>query len=174
MRRFWRVDKARGLRPSQDMTDDTTVSPPPYHLHDSLGYHLSLAARLQERRLEEMLRTVGLNRTTWCILLGVANEGLTQPSDIAAFVGIDRTATSRALRGMEDDGLVARHSGKADKRTRRIVLTDKGRVAVTRATPFARENGRLLAALFSEADLALLKQQLRVVIDGTPADLPAL
>lgn len=153
---------------------DTPFSDQPYRLHESLGYHLSLAARLQERRLEEKLRSVGLNRTTWCILLGVANEGLTQPSDIAGFVGIDRTATSRALRGMEAEGLLARHSGEEDKRTRRIVLTDKGREAVTIATPFARENGDLLAELLEETELAELKRALRVLIDGTPADLPAL
>ena len=80
---------------------------PPYRLHTSLGYHLSLASRLQERRLDEQLKTLGLTRTTWCILLAVGNEGLCQPSDIADFVGIDRTATSRALRHMEDDGLLA-------------------------------------------------------------------
>lgn len=156
------------------MTETDAETPSPYRLHDSLGYHLSLAARLQERRLDEMLRTVGLNRTTWCILLGVANEGLTQPSDIACFVGIDRTATSRALRGMESDGLLARHSGKEDKRTRRIVLTEKGRQAVDQATPFARENGRLLAELLPEAEMDALKQQLKLIIDGTPETLPAL
>ncbi len=156
------------------MTDMTTTTAQPYRLHDSLGYHLSLAARLQERRRDEMLRTVGLNRTTWCILLAVANEGLAQPSDIAGFVGIDRTATSRALRGMESAGLLARHSGKQDKRTRRIVLTDKGREAVARATPFARENGRLLVELLSETELAEIKRLLRVLIDGTPERLATL
>ena len=156
------------------MSDETPLPDPPYRLHQSLGYHLSLAARLQERRLDEQLRTVGLSRTTWCILLAVANEGLTQPSDIAGFVGIDRTATSRALRGMEADGLLARHSGKQDKRTRRIVLSPKGRQAVTLATPFARENGRLLAELLQEDEIEGLKQILRRLIEGTPASLAAL
>lgn len=156
------------------MSDDIQLPEPPYRLHESLGYHLSLASRLQERRLDEMLRTVGLNRTTWCILLAVANEGLTQPSDIAGFVGIDRTATSRALRGMEAEGLLARHSGKEDKRTRRIVLTDKGRKAVAAATPFARENGRLLTELLADGELAEIKRLLKVLIDGTPASLSGL
>ncbi|WP_375173394.1 MarR family winged helix-turn-helix transcriptional regulator [Pseudooceanicola sp.] len=156
------------------MTDQKTQPDTPYRLHESLGYHLSLAARLQERRLDEMLRTVGLNRTTWCILLAVANEGLVQPSDIAGFVGIDRTATSRALRGMEAAGLLARQSGKEDKRTRRIVLTEKGRQAVIKASPFARENGRLLVALLEDGEVEELKRMLRVLIDGTPAALPAL
>ncbi|MDX5411795.1 MAG: winged helix DNA-binding protein [Rhodobacterales bacterium] len=117
----------------------------PYRLHASLGYHLSVAARQQERRLDEALKTLGLTRTTWCILLAVGNEGLSQPSDIAGFVGIDRTATSRALRQMEAEGLLARSSGTADRRTRRVALTDRGRAAIAEATPFARANAAIMA-----------------------------
>ena len=78
-----------------------------YRLHNSLGYRLSRVARIQERRLDLGLRRIGLTRTTWCVLLAVGNEGLSQPSDIAEFIGIDRTATSRALRQMEADDLIA-------------------------------------------------------------------
>ncbi len=144
---------------------DTT----PYRLHQSLGYHLSIAARLQERRLDEQLRTLGLTRTTWCILLAVGNEGLSQPSDIAEFVGIDRTATSRALRHMEDDGLLARSSGTEDKRTRRVELTEKGCTAIRDATPFARENAAIMAGQLDageEEDLKRLLTKLRGP-DGT-------
>ena len=56
-----------------------------YRLHHSLGYHLSIASRLQERRLDEKLKPVGLTRSTWCILLAIGNENLSQPSDIADF-----------------------------------------------------------------------------------------
>ncbi len=132
----------------------------PYRLHQSLGYHLSIAARLQERRLDEQLRTLGLTRTTWCILLAVGNEGLSQPSDIAEFVGIDRTATSRALRHMEDDGLLARSSGTEDKRTRRVELTDKGSRAIRKATPFARENAQIMGAQLAPGEEDELKRLL--------------
>mgnify|MGYP000023513322 CR=1 FL=1 len=137
------------------MSNDT-----PYRLHHSLGYHLSIAARLQERRLDEQLRTLDLTRTTWCILLAVGNEDLSQPSDIAEFVGIDRTATSRALRHMEGDGLLARASGVHDKRTRRVTLTEKGRRAIEAATPFARENAQILAGLLEVGEEEQLKQLL--------------
>ena len=156
------------------MSDTHDPISAPYRLHDSLGYHLSLAARLQERRLEDKLRLVGLNRTTWCILLAIANENLSHPSDIATFVGIDRTATSRALRGMENDGLVARSSGQEDRRTRLISLTAKGQSAVAEATPYARENGRLMAELLTSQDHGDLIRLLNVIIDGTPADLSAI
>ncbi|MCM2560756.1 winged helix DNA-binding protein [Lutimaribacter sp. EGI FJ00015] len=143
---------------------------PPYRLHHSLGYHLSIAARVQERRLDEQLRTLGLTRTTWCILLAVGNEGLSQPSDIADFVGIDRTATSRALRHMESDGLLARSSGEQDKRTRRVVLTEKGCHAIRAATPFARDNAQIMAAQLAPGEEEELKRLLTKLrgAEGTP------
>ena len=98
-----------------------------YHLNQSVGYQLSLTSRLQERRFEEQLKTLGLTRSTWCILLAVEGEQMVNPSDIAAFVGIDRTATSRALRQMETAGMVMRGAGKIDGRTTTVALTDTGR-----------------------------------------------
>lgn len=129
---------------------------PPYRLHASLGYHLSVAARQQERRLDEQLKTLDLTRTTWCILLAVGNEGHAQPSDIARFVGIDRTATSRALRQMEADGLLDRSSGTKDRRTRRVALTQKGRAAIEAATPFARRNAEIMADRLDQGEQEVL------------------
>lgn len=145
-----------------------------YRLHNSLGYHLSVAARLQERRLDDQLRALGLTRTTWCILLAVGNENMTQPSDIADFVGIDRTATSRALRQMEDAGLLARSCGTDDKRTRRVALTAAGRAAIDSATPFARDNADILAAQLTPDEEALLKQLLAKLRDPDGTALKTL
>ncbi|CUH65682.1 Salmolysin [Thalassovita gelatinovora] len=140
-----------------------------YRLHHSLGYHLSIAARLQERQLDENLKTLGLTRTTWCILLAAGNENLAQPSEIAKFIGIDRTATSRALRVMEADGLLARSNGTQDRRTRHVILTDKGRGLIRKGTPFARENAAALSAALSpteEAELERLLLKLSTALEG--------
>lgn len=142
----------------------------PYRLHQSLSYHLSVAARLQERRLDEQLKPLSLSRTTWCILLAVGNEGLTQPSDIADFVGIDRTATSRALRKMEEDGLLDRSSGTQDRRTRQVVLTETGCAAITQATPFARKNSEILANILTEDEAKQLWRLLTKIEKS--ADIP--
>ena len=58
-----------------------------YHLHASLGYRLTRAARIAERRFEDRLSDKGLTRMSWCVLLAVGEEGLTMPSDIADFGG---------------------------------------------------------------------------------------
>jgi len=133
-----RLTRAPGLA-NADGEMDTR---PPYRLHDSVLYQLTLTSRLQERRLEEGLKTLGLTRITWCVLLAVENEGLRRPSDIAEFIGIDRTATSRALRGMEAEGWLRRISGAPDRRTTCVELTAEGRRLLQRATPVAEENGR--------------------------------
>ncbi len=137
-----------------------------YRLHRSLAYHLSLAARIQERRLDEMLRPLGLTRITWCILLAVENETLTRPSAIAEFVGIDRTATSRALRAMEEAGLLARRAADCDRRMTEVALTARGRDLVRQGTPLALENNRLISDKLSSAEETRLQRLLEQVIAG--------
>lgn len=147
---------------------------PPYTLHDSLGYWLSVTARLQERRLDERLRDLGLTRITWCILVGLANEKLTQPSELAQFVGIDRTATSRALRQLEQAGLLSRSSGTGDRRTRQISLTENGRAAVRSAIPFARENSAIMAERLGPENVGALLDMLRRLAAGEETQLSHL
>ncbi len=144
-----------------------------YRLHDSLGYRLSRVARIQERRLDLGLRRIGLTRTTWCVLLAVGNEGLSQPSDIAEFIGIDRTATSRALRQMEADDLIARAAGDKDGRTRRVRLTEEGKARLEAGTPIAEDNAHRLAERLGAEDVMLLKDRLDKLIAGEPL-LPKL
>lgn len=143
----------------------------PYRLHRSLGYNLSLAARLQERRLDEGLRTIGLTRTTWCVLLGVGHESLTSPSQIAAFVGIDRTATSRALRQMEAEGLIERRDGKDDKRTTVVGLTQNGATRLQQGAPFAIANNLAMTEKLSDGEAEELKRLLGKLTEGERAAL---
>ena len=142
-----------------------------YSLHDSLGYNLSLASRLQERRFDEALKTFSLTRTTWCVLLAVGNEALHQPSDIATFVGIDRTATSRALRHMEAAGLLTRKTGRTDRRTTRVALTDLGRQRIDEATPYALQNNAVMRAKLSAEEHAELLRLLAQLTEGEDTGL---
>ena len=142
-----------------------------YRLHGSLGYNLSFAARLQERRIEDSLKTIGLTRTTWCILLAVGTEDLRQPSEIARFVGIDRTATSRALRNMENAGLVLRQDGRDDRRTTQVTLTDLGRQRIEYGTVMAESNNAAMRHKLSHDEYHTLLALLHKLTEGEDADL---
>ncbi len=145
-----------------------------YRLQKSLGYKLSIASRLQERRIEEALRTLRMTRITWCILLAVGNENLTQPSDIATFVGIDRTATSRALRQMEEAGLVRRKTGQSDRRTTHVELTDLGHTRIEHGTVMAMANNAAMRQKLDASEYETLLTLLGKLIEGETADLKSI
>lgn len=138
---------------------------PKYRLHQSIGFHVSQTARAIERRIEEGLRAHGLTRVGWCILLALEEEGLTNPSEIAEFVGIDRTATSRALRQLEEEGLVARKNGRLDRRTTEVSLTDDGRDRICQATPVCSAHMDELNGRISAEDRAHLTRILAILRD---------
>jgi len=115
-------------------TSDTT------RLHDSLSFHTTVAARMMERRVEDGLRDHGITRTGWCVLVSIFEEGLARPSEIAEFVGIDRTGTSRTLRHLEDAGLITRQIAQGDRRNTDIRITEAGKRKIAEAGPTCQEN----------------------------------
>ncbi|MDG4648607.1 MarR family transcriptional regulator [Roseibacterium sp. SDUM158017] len=129
-----------------------------FGLQDSIGHHITRTARLVERRAETSLRHYGLTRVGWCILLAVEEEGLKNPSEIAHFIGIDRTATSRALRQLENEGLIAREMGREDRRTTEVSLTPEGRSRMYDAMPHCVENMAHFNAKLTAAEAAELKR----------------
>ncbi len=115
----------------------------PYDLLESLGFKITMLSRINERRFEKLLAPLGLSRVTWCVLLAVHQERLVNPSDIASFIGIDRTATSRALKRLESKRLIRRINGRTDKRTTEVTATAAGVALLDTATEAARSNARL-------------------------------
>jgi len=124
--------------------------------------------------LDENLKAIGLTRIFWCILLAVDNEHLVHPSDIAEFVGIDRTATSRALRGMENAGMIARQAGSNDRRMRAVQMTEHGAGLLKQAMPFANSSNAVIEQALTARELAALRQVLAKLRDIEDKPLPSL
>jgi DNA-binding MarR family transcriptional regulator len=128
-----------------------------FSLQDSVGHQITRTARILERRVEEDLRRFGLTRVGWCVLVAVAEEGKKNPSDIANFVGIDRTATSRTLRQLETDGLIMREMGRDDRRTTEVRLTELGQRQFDAALPLCRAAAEHFENKLSLAELETFK-----------------
>jgi DNA-binding MarR family transcriptional regulator len=128
-----------------------------FSLQDSVGHQITRTARIVERRVEEDLRRFGLTRVGWCVLVAVAEEGKKNPSDIANFVGIDRTATSRTLRQLETDGLIMREMGRDDRRTTEVRLTERGQIQFDAALPLCRAAAGYFNQKLTMAELETLK-----------------
>ncbi|MGP1358382.1 MarR family winged helix-turn-helix transcriptional regulator [Roseicyclus sp.] len=139
---------------------------PKFGLHNSIGHHITRTARLVERRVEGSLRDHGLTRVGWCVLLAVHEEGLKNPSEIAHFIGIDRTATSRALRQLETEGLIGREMGRQDRRTTEVTLTEEGVTRLNAVMPRCVENIAHFNEKLTDQEALELRRLLTLLAEG--------
>jgi len=136
----------------------------PYDLRSGLGYRLSLAARLNQMEFESDLTTLGITRQMWCVLIAVGQHQITRPTEIAAYIGINRTAASRSIRQMAQRGLLERRNGTQDKRTNEVNLTEKGVETLQKALPMAQNAQNNLRSRLSENELSQLSNLLDKLI----------
>jgi DNA-binding MarR family transcriptional regulator len=102
-----------------------------------------------------------LSRNEWRVLAGLAQREAATATELGEYSTLDKMQVSRALADMEGRGLIVRAEGRADRRTKQVKLTAKGRRLFETIVPLvqARE-AALLAALTEEQ-----RQVLRAAID---------
>ena len=137
-----------------------------YHLHTRLGFRVSRLAQIMQSRLETQLAPLGLTRLSWCVLTGVADEGITAPSDLAAYIGITRPTMSRLLRGLEARDYVMRKAGPGDGRAVQLALTPKGFAAHRAARACVDAEGAHFAAKLTPAQHAALMRAIALLDAG--------
>ncbi len=128
----------------------------PYLLVRTVGKH---TARLR-RRLAPFGLTIVKMRT-----LGVlsVSDGV-QIGELAMHAVVEQSTLSRALDGMERDGLVVRRVNPDDNRAVRVYMTEKGRALFKRIWPFIREAGDELFRGISEEEKATFKTTLKKML----------
>jgi len=145
-----------------------------YRLHERLGYKVSRLARLMEAQMEEMISPFGITRLFWCILSGVGLEGIRTPSELADYVGIARSAISRALRTMEGMQLITRCGTEHDGRGVEIVLTDKGRQVMEKCQPLVEGLNQQFISKLPDGDLQTLLEGIDTLSAGETRELARL
>jgi len=119
------------------------------------GFALVGLARRWRRHLDDRLAALGLSDAAWVPLVHLEShgDGLRQ-NELAAAVGLDSSTLVRLIDRLEGQGLILRVVDKADRRARRLRLTEAGRVAVAdiRKRLWSFEND--LLGDVSEAELA--------------------
>jgi DNA-binding MarR family transcriptional regulator len=87
---------------------------------------LRQAARHVTQFYDQFLAAAGLGRTQFSILTRLRRLGPMTISALAADLVMDRTTLGRNLQPLEREGLVAVVTGRTDRRSREIRLTDTG------------------------------------------------
>ncbi len=145
-----------------------------YNLKRSLGYRMTYVARLNERRFEGMIADQDLSRLAWCVLCALEYEGLSRPSDIADFIGVDRAAISRVIGQMEAKGMITRRLARGDARARAIETTPFGRKRLAGGTAAAQNNAAHLQGQLSAEEYAVLGAIMDKLMKGDDSPLKGL
>lgn len=102
-----------------------------HEIADALGILLRRTTREQlHRRLTEGMGE-GLDEVTYPVLSALARTGPRSAADLAPDVGIDRSGVTRRASRLEAAGLVRREPDPDDGRAQLLVLTGRGRAAVS-------------------------------------------
>lgn len=99
-----------------------------FDLQKFLPYLLNQAAEATSRGFQATYRDqYGLSRTQWRVMANLGRFGAMTARDICRISHIDKTKVSRAVAGMEAEGLLTRATSDQDRRAENLSLTIKGR-----------------------------------------------
>jgi DNA-binding MarR family transcriptional regulator len=106
------------------------------HVRDHcLCMHVRRAARALARRYDEALRPAGLTNGQFSLMMSLNRPAPPAIGDVSALLAMDRTTLTANLKPLERRGLVTVAVDSADKRSRRLSLTEAGRSVLAAAVP---------------------------------------
>ncbi|HLI21986.1 MAG TPA: MarR family winged helix-turn-helix transcriptional regulator [Stellaceae bacterium] len=125
------------------------------------------AARALARRFDDALRPWGLTHGQFSLLVALTQgeDGPQTIGEVASGLAMDRTTLTANLKPLARRGLLKIAVDKADKRSRRIVITAAGRAALKAALPAWKEAHAALDREVGFARVGRLRADLRAIAD---------
>jgi DNA-binding MarR family transcriptional regulator len=136
----------------------------------SLGYLVNRAARLMAQALARRLERHGVAIGQWAVLLFLYQRDGPSQAELSRSVAIEAPTMVRSIDRMVRDGLVERRPDPADARVSRIYLTPKAIALRDSLFSEAQAVNAQVESLLGHDETERLKDLLRAVIHGFPAD----
>lgn len=124
--------------------------------------HVRKAARVITQLYDAFLQPSGLRMTQYTVLVMIALSERETVMRLAEKLAMDRSALARALKPLENQGLILVEPG-SDRRTRVVRLTEEGRSALIRTHPYWLQAQEQVTAHFGEQQTRLLLADLKSV-----------
>ncbi len=128
-----------------------------------LCLHLQRAARAVARRFDLALRPLGLTNGQFSLLMSLNRPEPPDIASVASLLAMDRTTLTANLKPLERRGLVEVAADGADRRRRRLNLTQAGRAALAAAVPVWRQTHAALDRLADDPEPDRLRAWLRAL-----------
>jgi DNA-binding MarR family transcriptional regulator len=126
-----------------------------------LCLHVQRAARALARCFDDALRPVGLNQGQFSLLMSLNRPAPPTIGEVSALLALDRTTLTANLKPLERRGLVKVKVDAEDKRSRRLILTEAGRAALTAAAPIWKRAHARTERLLKSASADVVRKSLR-------------
>lgn len=134
-------------------------------IDDYLSYLLSHAAHLVARAFHAHVESLGFSVPVWRVLATLSDGDGLPVGELARITLYKQPTLTRIIDRLETDGIVRRAADSEDRRRVLIHITDKGRSLVARLLQDAKDHESMILQGYSDAEIALLKQALRTLID---------
>jgi DNA-binding MarR family transcriptional regulator len=121
------------------------------------------AARTLGRRFDEAFRPFGLTNGQFSLLMSLNRPEPPPMGPVAALLAMDRTTLTAALKPLERRGLVKVSRDPADRRSRVLILTGKGRTLLARAVPVWRNTHEEIERQMPDIEPGQLRKALQAL-----------
>jgi len=125
-----------------------------------LCLYVQRAARALARHFDEVFRPLGLTNGQFSLLMSLNQPHPPVMGEVAAFLGLDRTTLTAALKSLRRRRLVAVRADAKDKRNRRLTLTPAGLALLAKAYPLWKATHAEIEAKFTSLDLDSFRKEL--------------
>ena len=128
-----------------------------------LCLHVQRAARTLARRFDQALKPFGLTHGQFSLLMSLNRPEPARMADVSALLAMDRTTLTANLKPLERRGLAMVAVDRADKRSRRLALTDAGRALMAEAVPAWKRAHAGVGRLLARSNPDRLRADLRAI-----------
>lgn len=128
-----------------------------------LCLHVQRAARVLARRFDDAFRPLGLTNGQFSLMMSLNRPEPPVMGAVASLLGMDRTTLTAALKPLQRWRILKITVNPADRRSRVMTLTPKGRTLLARAVPIWRRTHAAVEALFPDGDPDRFRKNLRAV-----------
>ncbi len=123
-----------------------------------LGYLISDAARLQRTVFDRRVRKLGFTRSQWLVLGRLGRQPGVSQSELAELLEVEKATAGRLIDRLEKNGWIERRTDEADRRIKRIYMTERGKKAHDTIGPIAE-------AMLEEELLSLTEAERKLLTD---------
>ncbi|WP_156464667.1 MarR family winged helix-turn-helix transcriptional regulator [Aeromicrobium sp. Root495] len=140
---------------------------------DDLGQALNALLLTYLGRAREAVADVPGGPRGFQVLQLSQEQACTNQAGMAAALRLDRTVMTYLVDDLEKAGLIERQPDPADRRARRVVITESGRAALASARVAIREVERETISALDDAEAAQLRALLTKAAQGIDHDTSA-